>query len=208
MDTIRSTVKGFMRHVAQTLDKVSGSKITPNAVTITGLLAHLPIAWLIATRHPYWAALLLVIFGLFDTLDGELARLQHRDSAAGMMLDAVTDRMKEIILYTAVAYAIVAKGQPYLAIWAVVACGCSLLVSYVKAKGETAVKDQHLSANEINRLFQDGLMRFEVRMGVLVIGLLVSRLVAAVVLIALLSAFTAVRRLLFITNELTAHKET
>jgi CDP-diacylglycerol---glycerol-3-phosphate 3-phosphatidyltransferase len=202
LDKLRALVRGVMKQVAVSLNTLTGGKLSPNTVTITGLLAHLPIALLIATGHTIWAAFLLLIFGLFDSLDGALARLQKRDSAAGMLLDATTDRMKEIMLYTGAAYLFVALGRPYMATWAVVACGASLCVSYVKAKGETAVAKSDLSASEVNRLFQDGLGRFEIRMFVLLVGLLSGRVILAVIVIALLSVYTAFDRLIKISRKL------
>lgn len=203
LDWVRGGVKRLMSVVARVLNKLSGGRITADMVTIAGLLAHLPIALLIAYGKFELAAVLLVVFGLFDALDGELARLQKRASSAGMVLDATTDRFKEVFLYCGAAYVIIATNDsPYLAVWAVAACGASLCVSYVKAKGETAVKDVHLSPNEINRLFGDGWLRFEVRMFILVIGLLANSLVAAIIIITLLSAFTAIGRLIRITKKL------
>ena len=161
---------------------------------------HIPIAWLIATRHNYKAALLLVIFGLFDALDGSLARLQGKASNAGMLLDASTDRIKEVLLYSGVAYSLVQQDLAYFTPWVVAACGASLTVSYVKAKGETAVKG--LPANEVNRLFQDGLMRFEIRMFILVLGLVSNRLPLAIIVIAITSTYTALARLVMITKKL------
>lgn len=203
LDVIRDGVRSVVvRPIARLLNNMSGGKLSPNTVTIIGLLAHGPIAWLIATSHNVWAAGLLLIFGLFDTLDGELARLQNRASAAGMLLDASTDRFKEVLLYSGAAYVIIGSSRPYMAVWAVVACGASLSVSYVKAKGETAIKDTKLSPNEVNRLFQDGLMRFEVRMFLLIIGLLSNRLILAVLVIAILSSLTAIGRLAQISKKL------
>ncbi len=202
LDGVRDFVRQIMHVIAVGLNKVSGGRLSPNSVTIVGLLAHVPIALLIASRHNLKAALLLVVFGLFDSLDGELARLQKRDSAAGMLLDASTDRMKEVMLYSGAAYAISIGGRPHLAFWAVIACGASLVVSYVKAKGETAVAKSHLSLSEVNRLFQDGLMRFEVRMAVLVIGLLSNRIILAVVVIGILASLTALQRLVNIMRHL------
>jgi CDP-diacylglycerol--glycerol-3-phosphate 3-phosphatidyltransferase len=203
LDALREGVRSMMRVIARWLNSATGGKLSPDTVTIVGLLAHIPIAWLIATQHNLWAAGLLVVFGLFDAVDGELARLQKRASSAGMLLDASTDRIKEVLLYTAAAYNIIAvTGRPYLAVWAVAACGASLCVSYVKAKGETAIKDAHLTANEINRLFGDGLMRFEVRMLILVIGLLSNRVALAVIVIAIGASLTTIGRLIRITREL------
>lgn len=202
LDVLRNLTRKVMHQVAIGLNTITAGKLTPNSVTIVGLLMHIPIAWLIATTHNLWAALLLVIFGLFDTLDGELARLQKRASNTGMLLDASTDRFKEVLLYSGVAYALIQSAHPNYAVWAVTACGASLSVSYVKAKGELAVKDSSLTANQINRLFQDGLLRFEVRMFLLVVGLLSNRLAIIVVVIALLSAYTALDRLVKISRKI------
>ena len=191
-----------MQRLAHLLNRFSNGKLTPNNVTLAGLLAHVPIALLIASGHYWWAAGLLAVFGLFDALDGELARLQNRAGSAGMLLDATSDRMKEVILYCGVAYALIQSAQPTMAVWAVAACGASLCVSYVKAKGETAISASDLTPNQINRLFQDGLLRFEVRMSILIIGLATGYLAEAVIIVALLSAYTAVDRLLKITNRL------
>lgn len=198
IDAIRAVVRRVMRVVARGLNSATSGHLSPNFITIVSLLAHLPIAWLIAQGYFGYAALGIVVFGLFDTLDGELARLQGKASSAGMLLDATTDRMKEVLLYIGAAY----YDNGYFATWAVVACGGSLLVSYVKAKGETAMSGGKLSANEVNRLFQDGLMRYEVRMFVLVVGLLVDQLAAALVIIAIASWLTAFSRLIKISRKL------
>ena len=89
-----------------------------------------------------------------------------------------------------------------MTVWAVIACGASLCVSYIKAKGETAVAGGKLTANEVNRLFQDGLARFEIRMFVLIVGLLSGRVILAVIIIALLSTYTAFERLIKISRKL------
>jgi phosphatidylglycerophosphate synthase len=204
LDGVRDSVRKYMRSVARLVNIVSSGRISANAVTITGLLAHVPIALLIADQKFVPAAIMLVIFGLFDTLDGELARLQKHVSSAGMLLDASTDRMKEVLLYSGIAYSFALSDQPTNAVWAAFALGASICVSYVKAKGETAVKDSNISPSEVNRLFSDGLLRFELRMFILVAGLLTDYLLAAVIIIALLAAYTAVDRLVKISRKLNA----
>ncbi len=192
-----------MHLVAVGLNAVTGGRLTPNTVTIVGLLAHIPIAFLIATNHPVPAAALLLVFGLFDALDGALARLQGRTSTGGMLLDASTDRMKETLLYTGIAALFVNHGEANYAAWAVAACGASICVSYVKAKGETAIaKSKHLSVTEINRLFQDGFLRFELRMFLLIVGLLSGSLRYFIVAIAIFATITAFERLIKIMKHL------
>lgn len=202
IDTIRNAVKLVVHNIAVFLNRITGGKLSANVITYVGLITHVPIAWLIAQQYNYFAAGLLVFFGLFDTLDGALARLQKTAGNQGMLLDASTDRMKEVLLYTGAASALVTSGYASWAPWAVAACGASLVVSYVKAKGETAVAGGKLTANEINRLFSDGLMRFEIRMFVVVVGLLSNNLRYALVFIAVTSTFTAFGRLNKISQKL------
>ncbi len=205
LDKIRLLVRSGVRVLARALNQVTNGRVHPDAVTIFGFLMHIPIAVLIATSHFIIAAILLVIFGLFDTLDGELARLQHRESDRGGLLDASTDRMKEVLLYAGAAYFITNSARPHTAFWAVLACGASLSVSYVKAKGETVLATRKASSKyaDLNRVFKDGLLTFELRMTVLVLGLLSGRLILAVIAIALLASFTALQRLVRISRALT-----
>ena len=202
LDWISAVIRSYMAYVAKILNRLTGGRLSPHVVTIIGLLAHVPIAILIAVEKNELAAVLLIVFGLFDSLDGTLARLQKRDGSVGMLLDATTDRMKEVLLYTGITYAIAAGDRPLLAAWAAAACGSSLLVPYVKAKGETAIAKSHLSPSEINRVFGDGLMRFGVRVFVLVVGLLSNRLILAVIIIAVMASLTAFDRLIKISRKI------
>lgn len=194
---IKRAVRNIMRLLARAIHKVSGGRITPNGITLFGAAMHVPIALLIATRSNIAAAALLLLFGLFDTLDGELARLQHRESAQGRLLDSVTDRIKEVLLYTGAAYATIAStGRPYMAVWAVAACGCSLLTSYVNAAGDSIMAGQGTVKHASNTAFRGGLFPFEIRMFILLIGLLVNEVPAAVIIIAIGAGYTAISRLL------------
>ena len=201
---IKNYIRAGMRVFAKFLNKATGGKLTPNSVTIIGTLMHIPIAFLIATEHFLWAALLLLIFGLFDTLDGELARLQNRSSVKGMLLDASTDRMKEAMLYTGIAYVLATGDHPASAAFAAAAVGASITVSYVKAKGEAAVASagKEIPHHVLNRMFADGILTFEIRMVILLVGLLTGWLMAATAIIAVGASFTALQRLVRISNKL------
>lgn len=206
LDTARTIVRTYAERCAGLLDRASGGRIRPDHVTIVGALAHIPIALLIASGEFAWlAALLLAVFGLFDTLDGSLARLQKTSSNGGMLLDASVDRMKEALVYVGIAYLFAAQGNELLVAIAVVACGASLTVSYVKAKGEAAVASASKAIDhaKLNRMFSDGVLTFEVRMALLVLGLLLSALDIAVIVIALGASFTALQRLVRIRKALT-----
>lgn len=201
---LKTAVRRFMAMIARQLNSLSGGKLSPDTVTWVGFLAHVPIAYLIAADYFWQAAVLLVVFGLFDTLDGELARLQKRSSPAGMLLDASTDRMKEVLLYAGIAYYFSTGSSPELAVWAVLALGASICVSYVKAKGEAAVASgsRQIEHHTLNRMFSDGLLTFEIRMALLIVGLLSGYILWAVVVIALGATWTAFQRLARIRGNL------
>lgn len=209
LDQAKKAVRDFVRPLASGLNTATGGQLSPNTVTFVGFAMHVPIVWLIATGSWSWAAVLLVIFGLFDTLDGELARLQKRESKVGMLLDSTTDRMKEIILYVGIAYALfngvisLPWSDAAVAAFVVAACGGSVLVSYVNAWGEavmTAAGHKHV----INQTFRSGLLRFEVRMALLIFGLLTGWLLYIIAFIAGMAWLTAFDRLRNITKKLHA----
>lgn len=205
-NTTRDGVRKVMRSIARALDKASGGRLTPNTITLLGFLMHVPIALLIAKEELVIAAVLLIVFGLMDTLDGELARLQGKSSSAGMLLDASTDRMKEVLLLSAAAYYMSATGDGKWAFIAVIACGAALCVSYVKAKGESAIatSGKKIDHAKLNRLFSDGLASFDIRMLIFVIGLLAGNVLAAVAVIAVLATYTAFFRLFKISRALSS----
>jgi len=205
LQSIKLWVRSGMKQLAVMLNRVSGGRITPDGITWFGFAMHIPIALLIANGDFIWAAVGLVVFGLFDTLDGELARLQKTASPGGMLLDASTDRMKEVLLYGGAAYYFAAEGfAPWVLAFAVIALGASMSVSYVKAKGEAAVASgkKQIDHHTLNRMFADGLLTFEVRMALLVIGLLTGQLQWVVVIIAAGATFTAFQRLFTISRSL------
>lgn len=201
-------VRGVMRHVARFLDRMTGGRLNPNMVTIIGLLAHVPIAWLIATHHPVWAGVLLLIFGLFDTLDGELARLQGKSSRSGMFLDSVCDRIKEILIYVGLIAAvanwpgscgIVVDACMYSVnlyfIFLMLALGGSLLTSYINAWGEAVLHGSKVKKEALNNTFRGGAASFEIRMFLLVIMLLFGWQMYIIPLIAVLAWYTAFSRM-------------
>lgn len=210
IDKATNVVRAVMQDsIAPFINRVTGEKITPDAVTLTSFVAHVPIAILIATRHNLWAALLLVVFGLLDALDGALARTQNRTTAHGVLLDSATDRMKEILLYIGVAYAVVTvTGHAYFAAWTVAACGCSLLTSYINAMGDAVMAKYKVEKHVMNKSFRGGLFPFQMRMFVMVLGLITNHLTWAVVIIAIGAAYTATMRMLGVFAKLRgAHAE-
>lgn len=200
LENIRRIVRFGVARLARTLDRLSKGRLTPDFITWTGVIAHLPIAAGIAYGKLEIAGLLLIFFGLFDVLDGELARYQKTASPRGMMVDASTDRIKEVAIYSGVAYYL---SQTAYFSWAwipVLALGTTLTVTYVKAKGEVAyaIKNKPDDHHKLNRMYDEGLVPFEVRIGIIIIGLLAGQVLIASGLVAILGTISIFERIRFI----------
>lgn len=195
LDVLRRAARSLMRRLAQFIDKTSGGRVTANTVTYTSLLFHIPIVYLIAGGELVAAGILLIIFGLFDTLDGELARLQKKASPLGMFVDSATDRLKEALLYIGiVAYFLNTSGTSVVLV-AVGALSVSLITSYLNAWGEVALANYKKSKDhQVNKTLRSGFLGLELRMGLLVIGLLFNQLEAVVYVILVLGGITVLQR--------------
>lgn len=200
LDQARKVTRNAGHQVAAYLDQLSHGKLTANGLTSIAVVMHIPIALLIGYGYLTLAGILTIIFGLFDILDGELARLQKRASPRGMLYDATTDRIKETALFAGIAFYLSRGPNAHLAYLAVVACGAVLSVSYAKAKGEAAIalKRKITDHHTLNRHFNEGLVPYEVRITIIIIGLLFHVIVAATAAVAglgIISLFICLRNI-------------
>lgn len=204
LEPVRDAVKSLMRDLARVLDRISGGRLTPNQVTFIGLLAHIPVAWLIGSRHYLWAsAIFLAIFGLFDTLDGELARFQKRSSLQGMFIDSAADRVKEVILYCGIMTALIRTGHDFTLVVAIGALGASLCTSYLNAWGEAVLSQSSPAGiHKMNKSFRSGLLSFDLRMFLIIVGLFINQLEVTVYIIFILAFITVIQRFVNISQRL------
>ena len=151
--------------VATSLNRLSRGRLKPNHLTIFGLLLHLPVALLLVEAQLLWAAAILVFACLLDALDGALARSQKTTSTFGGWLDASSDRLGEIILFMGLtAYLQQAAESQLVLTLAVGVLGCSLLISYLKAKGEALLANgSQKEISDLNERFSGGLLNYEQR---------------------------------------------
>ncbi len=197
-------VKSAMYHVAGFLDYWTKGKIKPAHITTLSLLGHIPVAWALVSCRPVLAAVLLAVFGLMDALDGALARYQNSATLSGMFFDAVSDRIKEVIVYSALAVYGFKHFESDM-LWMIVAlCGSSILVSYTKAKGEMAVSGSKTDPQKLNRIFSVGIASYEIRMVIIIVGLLFGILELLIPLLVAANLVTVALRFLVVTKELYA----
>lgn len=203
LEPVQRAGRSIMNRVAKGLNDFTGGKLHPDSITITSFVMHLPIAIFIARGQLVLGGLLLLFFGLFDALDGALARLQKRSSHFGMFLDSVTDRLKEVLIYTGIAYYLTSINEQSWLVWVVAAVGVSVVISYINAWGEVVVNQAgRVKQGAVNKRFRGGIMSFDVRMFCLIVGLLFNILPTMLLIIVTLGTLTVIDRMWTITQRL------
>lgn len=131
LDRVKPATLSLLRPLTRTL--IRGG-IHPNALTGAGLVVSCATAWVYARGQLGWAATLLLLAGLFDVLDGAVARESGRVSRYGAFLDSSVDRYAEIVVFLGILLRFVGDAGTQIAV--VLAVAGSLMVSYTKARSE------------------------------------------------------------------------
>jgi CDP-diacylglycerol--glycerol-3-phosphate 3-phosphatidyltransferase len=121
--------------------------LTPNAVTSIGFVLNVGVAviFIIGAEEGNrgdltyigWAGALILFAGLFDMLDGQVARLGNMKSTFGALYDSVLDRYSELIMFLGICYYLVGHHYFLSSIFAFIALIGSMMVSYVRARAES-----------------------------------------------------------------------
>ncbi len=119
---------------------------TPNAVTLTGLALNIGVAVIFIVggeegnrgdlRYVGWGGALILFAGLFDMLDGQVARLGNMKSEYGALFDSVLDRYSELFTFLGICYYLVAHHYLLGSLFAFIALIGSMMVSYTRARAE------------------------------------------------------------------------
>jgi CDP-diacylglycerol--glycerol-3-phosphate 3-phosphatidyltransferase len=112
------------------------SRLTPNAISLTGLVLCLVAAALVWQEQFLLGGIAFIAGSVCDTLDGRYSRMSGKGSPFGAFLDSTLDRMEEGIVLTAVAYRFSLDGDEIAVAAVVVAVLASLMVSYTRARAE------------------------------------------------------------------------
>ncbi len=120
--------------------------LTPNAITTIGLLLNFGVAVIFifgaekSNRGDLsfigWGGALVLVAGLFDMLDGQVARLGNMSSTFGALYDSVLDRYSECVMFLGICYYLVSHHYFLSSLFAFVALIGSMMVSYTRARAE------------------------------------------------------------------------
>jgi CDP-diacylglycerol--glycerol-3-phosphate 3-phosphatidyltransferase len=167
------------------------SGITPNALTFINLALNIFAAYVIATGHFLLGGVLVLVAGLFDLLDGALARFTKQTTKFGAILDSTADRISEAAILCGLLFWYIPQEEASLEIVLifVVLIG-SFLVSYIRARAEG-----------LGWQCQVGLFTRAERVIVLAIGLLVNQTFVALCILVVFVFITVVQRLVYLWKQ-------
>jgi len=173
---------------------VAKTRVPPNFLTILGFLFNVGVAWMISRGPDLFpiAGFLIIVAGIFDLLDGAVARHTNKATKFGALLDSTLDRLSEAVLLFGLLWYFVWQQDTSLEVILIFAIIVgSLLISYVRARAEGLGLDAEV-----------GIMRRTVRILTLSIGLMLSPfgplLLVALWGLAILTNLTAVHRLIYV----------
>lgn len=132
-----SLQKGFFKLLIPLVNMLTKWKVHPNSLTLAGLIITAMAAAALFKGHLRTGGVLILLGGLCDSLDGNLARATDKANAPGALLDSVIDRYSEFVMFLGIAaYFITMKNDLILVVIFFALCG-SIMVSYTRARAES-----------------------------------------------------------------------
>jgi CDP-diacylglycerol--glycerol-3-phosphate 3-phosphatidyltransferase len=168
---------------------LSALRVRPDTLTILGWALSLGSAVLFGLGYAQLAGVVMLLGGLFDALDGAVARESNRMSAFGAFLDSTLDRLSESAIFVGIVYFYATSARPYEALLAGAAMTFSILTSYARARAEGLGIECQVGLLE--RAGRVVILSFFAILGLLTVGL---SLVAAGALITTAQRILHVRR--------------
>ena len=175
---------------------IGRSRISPNAVTLVGLVVQIGVAVLIVDGALVAAGLLGIVAAIFDVLDGAVAKARGLTSKFGAFLDSTTDRLADSLYFIPIAWLysvdpdIPGRADEWVGLLAIVTLVLAFMVSYVKARAEGL-------GFECNVGFAE---RAE-RVIIVIAGLILDVVPLALGILAAASLVTVVQRVLYVRKQ-------
>jgi len=164
--------------------------ITPNMMTMLGLIGNAVGAFYLAMGDMRTGAILVLLMTPIDALDGTMARLRGESSDFGAFVDSVSDRYSELIIYAGLLYHFLTSGDALGGLLVFAAAAGSVLVSYVKARAEGL--GYHAKVGLLTRVE---------RYLVLAPALVFNQLYLGLGIIAIFANITAIQRIWYVRNQ-------
>lgn len=169
---------------------LTGIHVHPNVLTSIGLAINIVAAWLFARGELFSAGLVVLGAAVFDLVDGPVARSSNRVTRFGGFLDSVLDRYSDLILLMGLLVYYASINRFFYIILTAVAMTGSVLVSYARSRAENVIPSCKV-----------GFLERPERIVLIIIGALTNRMAPVVWVIAVLSNFTVIHRIVHTWRE-------
>jgi len=179
-DVLRKSFSGVIQKITNLLIRFG---FTANKVTIFGLVGNIAASVLIAQGFLISGGVLAGLSCLLDALDGTIAKSGSGNTLYGSFLDSTLDRFSEFVIFLGLVLFFQKSNNFTGVIITFLAFGCSLLVSYIRAKAEG-----------VGVNLKRGLLTRVERITILIISLLIRMPLHGMIIIAVLSFFTIIQR--------------
>jgi CDP-diacylglycerol---glycerol-3-phosphate 3-phosphatidyltransferase len=180
----------FGRIIQAIVSALALSKVHPNVLTFIGLLINIWAAFLFSYGKFVAAGLVVIGAGLFDMVDGRVARETNQVTRFGGFFDSVLDRYSDLALLVGllIYYASINR-YFYVVLTAIVMTG-TVLTSYARARAENTIAKCKV-----------GFLERPERVVLIIIGALANRMAPVLWVIAVLSNITVISRIVFTWEE-------
>src|SRR4029079_4290090 len=166
------------------------SRIHPNVLTFLGLVINMVAAYMLAMGQFRWGAAVIIGAGLFDKVDGRVARETNRVTRFGGFFDSVLDRYSDCALLVGLLVWYGSINRPFYVVLTAVVMAASVMISYTRARAENSIPTCKV-----------GFMERPERVVLLIIGALLDRMAPVLWVIAVLGNLTVVHRMVFTYQE-------
>jgi CDP-diacylglycerol--glycerol-3-phosphate 3-phosphatidyltransferase len=171
--------------------KIFGGRGNPHLFTLLGFVSILIASWMILKGFWLTAGLLIILSGLFDLMDGVIARSLGKATIFGSFFDSVMDRYSDLLLLLGISIYYLNEGEPGLVILTSVVAIGTALIPYVRAKAESLQVACHV-----------GLLERAERIVLLSLGALLNWMEPILWVLAILTHLTVLHRIYYVWKKL------
>ncbi|PYY01247.1 MAG: CDP-alcohol phosphatidyltransferase family protein [Acidobacteria bacterium] len=170
---------------------LSLTRISPNILTFTGLVINIIAGVLFGyasgdsqPRLFFYAGLVILAAGIFDMVDGRVARATHQVTTFGAFFDSVIDRYSDIALFFGLLVCYARANHFFYVVLVGIVMTTSVMVSYTRARAESLIPNCKV-----------GFLERPERIVLVLIGALFNRMAPVLWVIAVLSTITVIHRM-------------